>query len=281
MEKDNTKVVRTLYVEKFFNRNEFDGSGGFEVYKVDSRDPLMIPEEKNLIGFRFFEVEEMTVDGNHKISLEPMKNYSGMYYFGERVTYKDLIGVADTDFLKRLQLDYLNRFEVEEAIFCENAGRVISCIAPEDKTIDEAKIERINEEANTIFINQKHFLEGVATLLEANHNNVDIVMSDVLSPIADCLTGEAVDDMGDVIRTYDVYINGYKSISSLGIVGDNRLGLYDRDTYFRLDTAETLIGSLYQEFPYLEGAMHDLKLALASDRDIDVSKALVGSKKSK
>ena len=35
-----------------------------------------------------------------------------------------LLKDAANDFIKKLQLDYLNRFGIEEAIFCENAGKV-------------------------------------------------------------------------------------------------------------------------------------------------------------
>ena len=97
-------------------------------------------------------------------------------------------------------------------------------------------------------------------------------------PISDVLTGEEVDNDTDIVRTYDVYVDEYKLFSTMGIVHDDRLGLYDRDTYIRLSDAEELASSLYQEFPYLEGAMNNLKLSLAKNRDVDVIEGLTGKK---
>ena len=39
-----------------------------------------------------------------------------------------------------------------------------------------------------------------------------------------------------------------------------------------------LASSLYQEFPYLEGAMNNFKLSLAKNRDVDVIEGLTGKK---
>ena len=66
----------------------------------------------------------------------------------------------------------------------------VSAVSEEDRTIDEVRIERLTREANTIFINQKDFVEGIAMVLEEKHNHVDIVVSDELTPISDVLTGE-------------------------------------------------------------------------------------------
>lgn len=274
------KRTVTHYVEKIYNRSQIDANGGREVCRVESRDPLMIDEEKDLIGFRFFDVKKTKHDDNHKDDFGPLTNYSGMFYFGERVAYRDLIFAADGDFIKKLQLDYMNRFELSEAIFCEKSGRVISCINEDDKTIEEVKIERVNEQANAIFISQKDFLSGIGCVLEANGNYIDAITSDVVCPISDTITGDSVDSMISIVRTYDLYVNGYKTISSSGIINDDRLGLISRDTYFRLSDAETLVSPLYQEFPYLEGTMYKLKLALANGSDnVDVKGILTGEEK--
>ena len=273
MNKNNVK--KRFYVELHFNPKEFSLNGGISVREVDCCDPLLIEEQKDLVGFCFFDVD-VWFSGNAMLST--MGSHSGMYYFGDRVTYESLVVGAEKDFLKKLQLDYLNRFGVEEAIFCENAGKVITSVNKEDRTIDEVRIERLTREANTIFINQKDFVEGIAMVLEEKHNHVDIVVSDELMPISDVLTGEEVDNETDIVRTYDVYVDEYKLFSTMGIVHDDRLGLYDRDTYIRLSDAEELASSLYQEFPYLEGAMNNLKLSLAKNRDADVIEGLTGRK---
>lgn len=74
-----------------------------------------------------------------------------MYYFGERVTYKDLTLIHKDNFIKRMQRDYLSRLGIDEAIFCENANRIIYNINPKDKTIDGLKLERLNEKSKLNF----------------------------------------------------------------------------------------------------------------------------------
>ena len=72
----------TYYVEKVYNRDaNSNNKEQYKFYKVNTKNPLMIEEEKDLIGFRFYDVDEK---GNKT-------NYSGMYYFGERITIKELI----------------------------------------------------------------------------------------------------------------------------------------------------------------------------------------------
>lgn len=275
MKKNNSK--KRFYVELNFIPKEYSLNGGISIKEVECCDPLLIEEQKDLIGFCFFEVDQWFSD-DKSASFSVMGERTGMYYFGERVTLEALLKDADNDFIKKLQLDYLNRFGVEEAIFCEKAGKVITSVKDADKTIDEVRIERLNAEANTIFINQKDFVEGIAMVLEEKHNHVDIVVSDELVPISDVLTGEEVDNETDIVRTYDVYVDEYKLFSTMGIVHDDRLGLYDRDTYFRLSTALELASSLYQEFPFLEGAMQKLKFVLAKDRNANVIEGLTGKK---
>ena len=275
MKKNNSK--KRFYVELNFIPKEYSLNGGISIKEVECCDPLLIEEQKDLIGFCFFEVDQWFSD-DKSASFSVMGERTGMYYFGERVTLEALLKDADNDFIKKLQLDYLNRFGVEEAIFCENAGKVITSVNKNDRTIDEVRIERLNEEVNKVFINQKDFIEGLAMILEERKNHVDIVVSDEKIPICDCLTGEEVDNETDIVRKYDVYVSEYKLFSTMGIIHDDRLGLYDRDTYFRLSDAEKLASSLYQEFPYLEGAMNRLKLALARDREVDVIESITGKK---
>lgn len=275
MKKNNSK--KRFYVELNFIPKEYSLNGGISIKEVECCDPLLIEEQKDLIGFCFFEVDQLFSD-DKSASFSVMGERTGMYYFGERVTLEALLKDADNDFIKKLQLDYLNRFGVEEAIFCENAGKVITSINEADRTVDEVRLEKLNEEANKMFINQKDFIEGIAMVLEDKNNHVDIVISDEEVPICDFLTGEDVDNETDIVRTYDVYCDEYKLFSSMGIIHDDRLGLYDRDTYFRLSDAEVLAKSLYQEFPYLEGAMQKLKFILAKDKDADIIEGLTGKK---
>ena len=271
------KMKKRFYVELHFVPNEYSLNDGISVEAVECCDPLLIEEKNDLLGFCFFEVDQCFSDDN-MMSFSVIGERSGMYYFGERVTLNGLLKDVENDFIKKLQLDYLNRFGIEEAIFCENAGKVITLLNKNDKTMNEVRVERLNSEANTVFINQKDFIEGIAIVLEENHNHIDIVVSDEEVFISDVLTGEDVDNETDIVRIYDVYADGYKLFSTMGIVHDDRLGLYDRDTYFRLSDAEVLVSSLYQEFPYLEMAMNKLKLGLAKDKKIDVVEGFTGKK---
>lgn len=250
------------YVEKIFNFNVVSEGGCYrEISRVDSRNPLLIEEEKGLIGFRFFDMEERNTNECSFCDLECQLNYSGMYYFGERITYKSL-DLVDGDFLKKLQFDYLSRFDLEEAIFCGKTGKVISVIAPEDKTIEEVKNEEVSKKASTIFINQKQFFVKLEEVLQLHGNDVDVVVSDVIWPIADVITGDSIDDMSSIVRIYDLYVDEYKVLGSSAIVNDDRMGLFDKDTYIRLCDALNLVSSLYQEFPYLEKMMYDFKVKL-------------------
>lgn len=254
----------TYYVEKVYNISTNNGSKEkYEIQKVDTKNPLMIEEEKDLIGFRFYDVDEK---GNKT-------DYSGMYYFGERITIKELI-LIDNDFIKQMQRDYLVRRGIEEAIFCENANRIICCIDSNDRTIDEVKLERIKEQARAIFINQREFLNRIIDLLEKYGNDVDIVMLERYYPIADVITEDDVDDVSSIIRTYDLYVNEYKVLSSSAIVNKNNMGLDNINTYIRLSDALETFESLYQEYPYLEVVINNFMLELSNNnvRNISITK---------
>lgn len=241
------------YAEKVFNNRPAD------VSLVNSRDPLMVGEEKDLIGFRFFDVVQ-NFRGQEEIT-----NYSGMYYFGSRISYKDLVLEQD-DFIKRMQLDYLSRLGIEEAIFCEKAGKVISTISVSDKTIEEVRLERINEQVRNIDVNQKEFLNTLITTLEEHGNDVDIITSEVLEFLCDLEIDPEIDAIEAIIRTYDLYVNGYKAASTSAVVGDLKIGSYERETYFKLSDSVDMVSPLYQEYPYLEKMMDKVKLAI-SDED--------------
>jgi len=256
------KVVRH-YIEKFFNRNS-TGLNRFEVKAsvIDSRNPLMIEEEKSLIGFRFFDVEEVIYDRNALNHMETEKNYSGMYYFGERITCNDLVLASDGDIIKRMQFDYLNRLGIGEAIFCEKTGEIIYPIIFEDRTIDEVKMDEIMRNARIIFVNQREFINRIVELLEVHNNIVSVIVSEIYYPIADVLTFDEVDDVCAIIRTYDLYVDEYKVLSSSAIVNDDRMELENKDTYIRLSDALDTVGLLYQEFPYLRCAMNKFMVEL-------------------
>ena len=238
------KNVKKYYVEKYYNSavsQELDSN--IKIESVSDCNPLSVDEEKGLVGFRFFEA---CLNGGDVI---PFKNYSGMYYFGSRISYKDLVLEQD-DFIKRMQLDYLSRLGIEEAIFCEKAGKVISTISVSDKTIEEVRLERINEQVRNIDVNQKEFLNTLITTLEEHGNDVDIITSEVLEFLCDLEIDPEIDAIEAIIRTYDLYVNGYKAASTSAVVGDLKIGSYERETYFKLSDAVDMVSPLYQEYPY-------------------------------
>lgn len=232
------------YIEKYYSigkRNEFN----IVTSKIDSVDPTMVIEEKDLVGFRFYDKEEDDT------------NYSSMYYFGEHLTITDLILTSKDDFIKGLQLDYLNRLGIEEAIFCSKSGVIIHQVNKNDKTLDEVKIEEVIKSSNGIFISQKDFIDRIVSSLEKHNNKVSMEVNDTLLPILDIITGdEDVDNTKVNIRTFDLYIDGYKIFTSSAVKVE------EYDPYIRLSDAINSISSLYQEFPHLKYMMNEFLLEL-------------------
>lgn len=250
------KIVENCYIEKYYK-------GKFaEVSKTDSKDPLMIEEEEDLVRFRFYDIEEVFINGKKISNVEFQKKYSGMYYFGERISSNDLFLTSSDDVIKKMQLDYLNRLGIDEAIFCEKSGEIIPVRNSNDRTIDEVRVEEITKNASVIFVNQKDFLNKITEVLQSHSNDVDVVVSESFYPIANVITGDEVDDEKVIIRTYDLYVNEYKVLSSSAIVSGNKMELENKDTYIRLSDAMDSVISLYQEFPYLEKMMYNFKLGL-------------------
>lgn len=246
--------IRKHCIEKFYNKS----GDSIKVSDIESRDPLMIKEEEGLFGFRFFDVLD---DENGLIT-----NYSGMYYFGQRISYKELTLETDLDFIAQLQLEYLNKFGLDEAIFCENTAKIITIIKDLDVTIDEVKVEELLKKASTIFISQQQFMSGLAKLLATYGNDVSVITSEEMIEICD--RDYFLDDDSDVIvRTYDLYVDEYKNISVTGIVAGNKMGVVGQDTYFRLSDAIGVVRPLFQEYPFLEKAVQSLELSLINGSD--------------
>lgn len=279
------KVVETHYIEKIYNHSQDSINGGVEICRVKSRDPLAVEEEKDLVGFRFFDAGEGVYKNGHRVSLFSPRNYSGMYYFGKRLTYKDLFFQADKDPIKKLQLDYLNRYGIDEAIFCERAGKTISCINENDKTVDEVKLAMVDEKASSIFISHRQFFDNVICCIEEHEwkengeHLTDVIISESVCPLCD-MDVPNTGSISAIIRTYDLYVRGNKEISFSTIMKGGRMGCLGEDTYFSLRDALNAVKPLYQDYPYLEEAMYNMKLAFADERD-NASEVSTGKVKSK
>ena len=70
--------------------------------------------------------------------------------------------------------------------------------------------------------------------------------------------------MYSIIRTYDLYVNKYKVLSSSAVINRNSMGLENIDTYIRLSDALELVMPLYQEYPYLEGIINSFILEFSN-----------------
>lgn len=271
-------VVEIHYIEKVYSRWKDDINGDVEICRVNSRNPLAVEEEKGLVGFRFFDVEDDEYISGYRIDSSYPKNYSGMYYFGKRLTYRTLFYQALKDPMKRLELDYLNRCGVDEAIFCENSGKIISHISEGDRTIDEVKIALVEENASSIFITHQQFFNDIACSIEEHESRsgrnslVDIIVSESMCLLCDMEIFD-INSMDAIIRTYDFYVGENKEFSSSTIVSSDKMGNLKQETYFSLRDALNIIHPLYQDYPYLESAMYELKLSLV-DESVSLNKTL-------
>lgn len=106
--------VKEIGLEKFY----FDGKNNetrTEISLVSNRDPLFVEYEDNLIGFRFFNKLSITDDG------EPVFfgtfDYSGKYYFGDRMAKNNSDDSLQEDIITQLQREYLDRNGLDSAIF--------------------------------------------------------------------------------------------------------------------------------------------------------------------
>lgn len=258
------KSVKKCYVEKYYNSTvsqELDSN--IKIESVNDCNPLSIDEEKGLIGFRFFEA---SLNGEEVI---PFKNYSGMFYFGKRVSLRDLGSRGSLDVLEKIQFDYLNRLGLDEAIFCENAGKIIKSIDSSALTIDEVKRNIALANSQAIFVNQRQFAHTIEKILYERGNDVFTVFSDSI----DYLSDSKDSDYG-VIRTCDLYCDKIKLFSVSGIVSNGQVGS-GNDTFIRMSQVVEAVTPLYSEFPYLKGAVDKLLIDAVTENEkgIDTDKS--------
>lgn len=236
------------YIEKFYN------DGSIVETTNNYNKPLLIQEEDKLIGFRFFKVKS---DGSI--------NYTGMYYFGKRITYNELVMTVEDDVIKKMQLECLERRGVKETIFCDKTYKIIYDINEDDKTIEEVKLDKLKEKARMIFIDQLEFLNIIKNALEEHNNKIKLVMEDSFSKLVDLKDIGYIDDIDVVIREYSLYVDEYLLLKSSSIVKGRKLGIKNKDTYIRLSDALDLVKSLYQEYPYLEFVINNYLLELLNN----------------
>lgn len=265
--------VKEIGLEKFY----FDGKNNetrTEISLVSNRDPLFVEYEDNLIGFRFFNKLSITDDG------EPVFfgtfDYSGKYYFGDRMAKNNSDDSLQEDIITQLQREYLDRNGLDSAIFCK-CGAIITSIRECDQTVDEVRKQRMleNDEVLKTFINQSDFIEGIARVLELHGNNVTVTISDTREVVSDM---DVLGDVTAVIRNYSIYVDEYRKLSFDGVVPNvTCLGNEGQDTYCKVGDVSQVLKPLYAEYPYLSDAMDRLKTAVAYGECEDIISVLLGN----
>lgn len=132
-----SKKVRT-YLETFYPGALFSTSS---LKEVKDRDISEIEPQKNVTGFKFFNIAEIEIDG--KILKGETENESGMIYFGRRYSAEQLIEMYQYD-SKQKQL-LINIRESDVTSFCKCDNGTFQPLYDGDMTYEEA-IQKIEDE---------------------------------------------------------------------------------------------------------------------------------------
>ena len=121
------KEITKHYVE-YYLPAPLNSGKTFECYwhQIKERDPLTIKQSTSATGFRFFDIAEVILDDEEKLTGDS-KNFSPMYYFGTRQIQGDV-----------------------EIIKCDNGYIIIP--NKEDITIEEYQhtlLQRNNHQTNS------------------------------------------------------------------------------------------------------------------------------------
>ena len=120
---------------------------------VKERNPLLIPNDGKIIGFRFYYVREIEMYG--ETLRGDKKEFSGMYYFGKRELLTDIVNTIPS-YPAHLLLEKLGHNYYSELIACSNQT-YITDIKDNDMTIEEAKAQIKAKEQKEIKIERKDF----------------------------------------------------------------------------------------------------------------------------
>lgn len=247
------------YIEKYYPISGSDEEN-IVVEEVSSVNPLLVSFSDKITSFRYFEAKpSKTEDG---IVLKDRSNYSKMYYFGNRVSADDELGVYIS---RDIMINYLKNNGYDNAIFCRN-GRIVCNVSDDTLTIDEAKEIERKHIAETYIFNEEDFFTGLAMCLGYVGRDVSLMVHDSYWYLSDEIDLADEEEMVP-IRTYQIFEQTFPLVSKSsiipgGIIGDTRIG-----TSINLNEIMDVVEPLYLEHPYLSGIMNKVKLDIFAGSD--------------
>lgn len=135
---NNIKKETIHFIERFYSYNPDLGySIDSDVHPIEESNPLIFINENNMcLGFRFFDCTRTTLNGQSFFG-KP-SNYSGMYYYGKRLTNEELLKIYE----------YMPYYKnIKSMILCQHGG-LITNINDQDITIEEY-INTVSESKKT------------------------------------------------------------------------------------------------------------------------------------
>ena len=247
------------YIEKYYPISGSDEEN-IVVEEVSSVNPLLVSFSDKITSFRYFEAKpSKTEDG---IVLKDRSNYSKMYYFGNRVSADDEMGVYIS---RDIMINYLKNNGYDNAIFCRN-GRIVCNVSDDTLTIDEAKEIERKHIAETYIFNEEDFFTGLAMCLGYVGRDVSLMVHDSYWYLSDEIDLADEEEMVP-IRTYQIFEQTFplvskSSIIPSSIIGDTRIG-----TSINLNEIMDVVEPLYLEHPYLSEIMNKVKLDVFAGSD--------------
>lgn len=223
------------------------------IEEVSSVEPLLVNFSDKITCFRYFEAKPCKTDDG--VVLKDRSNYSKMYYFGNRVSTDDEMGIYVS---RDIMINYLKSNGYDNAIFCRN-GKIVCNVSDDTLTMDEAKEIERRRIADTYVFNEEDFFTGLAMCLGYVGRDVSLMIHDSYWYLSDEIDLGEEEEMVPV-RTYQVFEQTYPLVSKSSIIpgdtiGDTRIG-----TSINLNQIMDVVEPLYLEHPYLNGIMNKVKL---------------------
>lgn len=239
------------YIEILYS---FDKEGSIQTRteEVDIKDPLLVKQDEFICGFRFYDVKEVTIDG--ETLKGEKKNITPTFYFGKRTTLKELAEsiMSYPAWVLSERLGY--RYETP-VISCDN-GTVISDFKEEDLTIDEYKElkARVDKRRNTL-IERKNLFIGLTDILNTFETDTFTCREENNEKKYDFITRWSVLNN----RKYSI-LNGENTILSNemytsfvhGFWDETRYSSKNIDRFIKYSEIADDIEALVAEYPYLQ-----------------------------
>lgn len=230
---------------------EFIYEGTSRLERVESRDPLLVDNFDNKVGFRYFDTYEVDLD-DETLSGALRRNASGMYYFGTRRKNAD----------------------GKEIIACD-CGVEIDQIGKNDVTIEELLKMQRKEKDSQIHIDRKSFFKGVAKVLSIFERQ-EYKFESHISAKATALN-YSHSFTGNSENHYSITLNGTPIImdSRVGKLMDDKgvIDCSDIDMTIDFATVTGLAEPLYEDYPYLRDLIDKMRIEVLlngslNERDI-------------